>query len=171
MVHVGVTSNNPYNISDAEYNPATGDLILTSESHDLTTDSIVGIETGSLSFTCAQDSYATTHAYPRSTDPYYGGALGVSSTTDNTFTVNVGSAQSGAGGALTFNIKQGGKYYINPRITVDDPTYENLNVSGLSRLGIGQTSKTGIGLSMTLDLTPPVDSAGGFGLPVPSSPL
>ncbi len=168
MVHVGVTSNNPYNISDAEYNPATGDLILTSESHDLTTDSIVGIETGSLSFTCAQDSYATTHAYPRSTDPYYGGALGVSSTTDNTFTVNVGSAQSGAGGALTFNIKQGGKYYINPRITVDDPTYENLNVSGLSRLGIGQTSKTGIGLSMTLDLTPPVDAGKRLRGPIPT---
>ena len=168
MVHVGVSSNNDYNISNAEYNSTTGDLVLTSVDHKLTTNSLVGIKTDSLTFSCNQDDYATNHTYPRITDPAHTKVLGVTSTTDNTFTVNVGASQSGAGGELTFNIKNGGTYYVNPRITVSDPTYENLSVLGASRLGIGATSITGVGLSMTLDLAPPVDAGKRLRGPIPT---
>ena len=168
MVHVGVSSNNDYNISNAEYNSTTGDLVLTSVDHKLTTNSLVGIKTDSLTLSCNQDDYATNHTYPRITDPAHTKVLGVTSTTDNTFTVNVGASQSGAGGELTFNIKNGGTYYVNPRITVSDPTYENLSVLGASRLGIGATTITGVGLSMTLDLAPPVDAGKRLRGPIPT---
>ena len=56
----------------------------------------------------------------------------------------------GAGGSLSFSIGAGGTGYNNPQIYVSSPTYENLSVTGVSRLGIGVTTQTGIGLSISL---------------------
>jgi len=64
------------------------------------------------------------------------------------------TATVGAGGTLAFNIVDGGSGYTNPLVTVDSPSYQNLPVTGISRLGIGATTATGIGLSMTLSLAP-----------------
>jgi len=50
------------------------------------------------------------------------------------------SANVGAGGTLSFNIVNPGTGYINPTINVSSPSYENLPVIGVSRLGIGSTS-------------------------------
>ena len=52
----------------------------------------------------------------------------------------------GAGGTLSFNVVGGGTGYTNPQIFVDDPAYKNLPVTGVSRLGVGATTDTGIGL-------------------------
>ena len=52
----------------------------------------------------------------------------------------------GAGGTLSFNVVGGGTGYTNPQIFVDDPAYKNLSVTGVSRLGVGATTDTGIGL-------------------------
>jgi len=60
------------------------------------------------------------------------------------------SANVGAGGTLSFNVVSGGTGYNNPEIFVSDPSYENLPVVGVSRLGIGATTDTGIGLLMDL---------------------
>ena len=60
------------------------------------------------------------------------------------------TATVGAGGTLSFNIVGPGAGYTNPSIFVSEPSYENLSVIGVSRLGIGTTTTTGIGLSMSL---------------------
>jgi len=62
------------------------------------------------------------------------------------------SASIGAGGTLGFTIVGGGTGYSNPQIFVSEPSYENLNVVGISRLGIGATTKTGIGLLLNVEV-------------------
>lgn len=70
---------------------------------------------------------------------------------------HVGSAATitatvGAGGTLSFNIIGMGTGYSNPTIAISPPSYENLNVIGVSRLGIGQTTDTGIGLLLNVEV-------------------
>ena len=50
----------------------------------------VKVETDSLTFRCAMDNYATLHTYPRSSDPGFSTSLGITSTTTNTITLQVG---------------------------------------------------------------------------------
>ena len=113
-------------------------------------NSFIGISTGAITFTCAQDSHKTIHTYPRTTDPFHwtdGKVLGVETAASATlFTVNVGKSPNGSGGALTFNIGAGGTNYTNPRVFVSDPSYSNLGIKGISRLGQGVTDETGTGL-------------------------
>ena len=59
-------------------------------------------------------------------------------------------ASVGAGGTLSFNIITGGTGYTNPKIFVSEPSYENLKVTGISRLGIGATTDTGVGLLLNV---------------------
>jgi len=61
-------------------------------------------------------------------------------------------ASVGAGGTLSFNIINGGTGYTNPKIFVSEPSYENLEVTGISRLGIGTTTDTGIGLLLNVEV-------------------
>jgi hypothetical protein len=60
------------------------------------------------------------------------------------------TATVGAGGTLSFNIDEAGNGYNNPQIFVSDPSYKNLPVIGVSRLGVGATTETGIGLLVDL---------------------
>ena len=62
------------------------------------------------------------------------------------------TASVGAGGTLSFTVGAGGTGYTNPQIFVSEPSYENLNVVGVSRLGIGATTKTGIGLLLNVEV-------------------
>jgi hypothetical protein len=55
-----------------------------------------------------------------------------------------------AGGKLSFNVGAGGSGYTNPKIFVSEPSYENLSVTGVSRLGLGATTDTGIGLLLNV---------------------
>ena len=64
------------------------------------------------------------------------------------------SATVGAGGTLSFNVVNGGSNYSTPKIFVSEPSYSNLPVTGLFRVGLGTTSTTGIGLSITVDVEP-----------------
>jgi hypothetical protein len=62
-------------------------------------------------------------------------------------------AQVGAGGTLSFNVVgSGGTGYTNPQVFVGPPSYENLEVIGVSRLGIGATTETGTGLLISLEV-------------------
>jgi len=61
-------------------------------------------------------------------------------------------ASVGAGGTLSFNIINGGSGYTNPKIFVSEPSYENVTVTGVSRLGIGTTTSTGIGLRLNVEV-------------------
>ena len=56
------------------------------------------------------------------------------------------TASVGAGGTLSFRVVGGGTGYINPKVFVSEPSYENLEVVGISRYGIGATTSTGTGL-------------------------
>jgi len=58
----------------------------------------------------------------------------------------------GAGGSLSFNIGAGGTGYNSPEIFVSEPSYENLEVIGVSRLGVGSTTETGVGLLMNIEV-------------------
>ncbi len=66
------------------------------------------------------------------------------------------TATVGAGGTLSFVVNTGGTGYSNPTIQISPPSYQNLPIIGVSRLGIGQTTDTGIGLLMNVDVGPAV---------------
>jgi len=78
--------------SDADYDPATGNLDITINSHGFTNGQRVRLADDALTFTCAMDNYATEHSYPRKGDPASGEFLTVSNVTTNQFRVNVGIA-------------------------------------------------------------------------------
>jgi len=64
------------------------------------------------------------------------------------------SAVVGAGGSLTFNIINGGSGYAttNTVVQIPDPSYSDLPITGVSRLGIGSTSESGFGLLISLEV-------------------
>ena len=78
--------------SSATYNPTSGEMVLTISNHGLTSANTIEIDTDSLEFTCSMDNNATTHTYPRSSDPSNSKALEILNSTTNTITVNVGSS-------------------------------------------------------------------------------
>jgi hypothetical protein len=62
------------------------------------------------------------------------------------------TASVGVGGTLSFNVINGGTGYVNPTIQVPQPSYENLEIIGVSRRGVGNTTDTGKNLLITLDV-------------------
>ena len=62
------------------------------------------------------------------------------------------SAVVGAGGTLGFVINDGGSGYSEPYIEIPQPVYENMSVTGVSRLGIGTTTDTGSNLLLNLKI-------------------
>ena len=76
-------------------------MVLTVGAHGLTAGTNIKIAQNSLRFTCAKDSNATEHTYPRATDPIING-VAIDSVTANTITVNVGQANDATAGAHTF---------------------------------------------------------------------
>ena len=76
--------------------------------------------------------------------------MAITAVTTNTFTVNVGITNTGTGGALKFTINNAGTGYTQPQIQVSSPSYENLPIIGVSRRGIGSTTDTGTGATLTI---------------------
>ena len=89
--------------SGTTYNASTGVLVITSNGHGLTTNSLIRINPESLSFTCSKDSDYTIHPYPRKTDPFYNKVLKVTAVTTNTFTINVSASPAGEQYTHTFS--------------------------------------------------------------------
>jgi len=77
-----------------------------------------------------------------------------------TDTSHVGSSATiiayvGSGGSITqFNIVHPGNGYVNPQVSISDPSYENLAIEGIYRPSIGYAKTTGIGLSLTIEVSP-----------------
>ena len=65
-INVGKSPTTNFDVTDADYNAATGDLKLTVNDHKFHKGQSVRIADGSLKFKCSQDSYASDHLYPRS---------------------------------------------------------------------------------------------------------
>ena len=62
------------------------------------------------------------------------------------------TATVGLGGTLSFTIVGGGTGYTNPTINISPPSYSNLSVTGVSRLGVGATTSCGTGLLLNIDV-------------------
>ena len=62
------------------------------------------------------------------------------------------TAQVGLGGTLSFSIDSPGTGYGNPILDIPEPTYENMEVVGVSRLGIGATTVTGENLLLNVTI-------------------
>lgn len=62
------------------------------------------------------------------------------------------TALVGAGGTLSFTIIGGGTGYVNPTINISPPNYNNLSVTGVSRLGVGSTTACGTGLLLNVSV-------------------
>ena len=144
------------------YDPLSGiATFVVGSGHPFSVGDSVIIADNSLTFTCAQDSRQTTHTYPRSTDPMGSGSTtSIGSTTATTVTLNVGASAAHGGGRLQFNIGAGGTGYNDPQIFVSPPSYESLEVRGVSRLGIGDTTDTGSGLLVDIVMQPSSEYAG-----------
>ena len=158
--------------TNAVYTSHTGFLELTIPGHGLSVGNHVGIDTGGIVFRCSKDNFSSIHPYPRSGvtpssstgDPIVGVATDIRSVTTDTITIFVGqgggggtgasiTATVGAGGTLAFAVAGAGVSYTNPRLLIPDPSYEALDVIGISRLGIGATTDTGQGLKVTVDVS------------------
>ena len=121
-------------ITGATYNPTTGELVITSNGHGLSAGNRIQIADNSLTFTCAYDSNATNHTYPRQTDPIRGEWVEIQSVTTNTITLNVGVSSdtsthtfvSATSGAL---IKQTGTVTVNVGVSGANDQYAHTFVS------------------------------------------
>lgn len=83
-------SLNQYTPSAGSYDPVTGVMSLTIGTHSMRVGETITITNNSLTFTCAQDSHATDHTYPRSSDPYSGKKVIITEKTATTITCNIG---------------------------------------------------------------------------------
>ena len=89
-VNVGASPLVYFDVSGATYDANSGIATLTIGSHSLTTSTSIRLANDSLTFRCAMDDYASLHTYPRSTDPGFSTALGITTTTADTISINVG---------------------------------------------------------------------------------
>ena len=106
------------------YNPANGELSITSNSHGLSVGDLIRIDDMAITFTCSKDGNSTNHPYPRNTDPASGKLLTVSAVSANTFTVNVGP--SAASDQYTHTFVSGvtnGIHKVNTRFNVTNAVY------------------------------------------------
>ena len=93
-VNVGASGpNESFTPTDATYDPATGDLVLTIGTHTLSVDEGITIDDNSLTFTCDMDNNQSQKTYPRpGIDPYAGRSIPIRAVTSDTITVNVGAS-------------------------------------------------------------------------------
>ena len=95
---VTVMQRNALTVTDAEYTPSDGTLVLTiGAGHTLTTSNTVKIAQNSITFQCDLDNYGSDHPYPRATDPVYNQFIAITNANQgaNTITVNVGVSSPG----------------------------------------------------------------------------
>ena len=157
VASVGTSSLTP---STANYEPTTGILRITSASHGLVAGDRVKFDADAITFTCAQDSNGSNHAYPRVTDPTYNRWLDIFAITADTFEVNVGissnitahtfvSATSGGvkrqTGTITVNVNPAG---TNQTFTPSAATYDAY--TGDMTLTIGSGHGISVGSSITV---------------------
>ena len=88
----GLTSDTNLTASNATYDAATGILNITSNGHNLATGDKIQLADNSLTFTCSMDSNATNHTYPRAKDPAAQGWQEVTRVDANNFTIDVGKS-------------------------------------------------------------------------------
>jgi hypothetical protein len=93
-VNVGKSGPNlQFTPTNATYDPANGDFVITIGSHDLSVGEGIVITTGSIAFTCDMDDNQSVKSYPRfGIDPFAGRSMLITDITSTTITVNVGAS-------------------------------------------------------------------------------
>ncbi|MBG11465.1 MAG: hypothetical protein CMD92_09945 [Gammaproteobacteria bacterium] len=84
-INVGVNPDGAY-----EHRFASAGNNAVNWEHNIKIGNTVTIDTGSLVWTCAMDSHATDHPYPRATDPYANKNIEITNVSGNIITMNVG---------------------------------------------------------------------------------
>jgi len=81
-----------HSVTAATYTPASGVMVLTIGTHNFQVGNYVNIAATSLTFTCALDSHATEHSYPRAggDDPSYNTPVAITAIGTDSITINVG---------------------------------------------------------------------------------
>ena len=131
-------------ISNAVYDPLTGELTLTSSNHGLTAGvNTIKIGEGKLAFTCDADAHGSTHYYPRTSDPTYDTALAFTTPEVNTIVVNVGAVK----GANSVNVISGAQNGTqkSPNSVSYDPT------NGELTFGFSAAHSMSTGDNITID--------------------
>lgn len=86
---------------------------------------------------------------------YRGGSVSVAVTeASHTGTEAIISATVGLGGTISFNIDNPGSGYYEPVLTIPEASYDNIEIVGTSRLGIGSTTDTGSNTLVSLTVGP-----------------
>ena len=123
-VEITAIGNSTHTVTNAVFDPAEGKLTLTVPNHGMRQDSMVKIADGSLTFTCAHDSHATDHAYPRAerkkitpTDASYNPTTGLVVITAAGHGLTKGEFIKVKDNALTFTCTHGGGNHSYPRVT------------------------------------------------------
>ena len=178
-IRKGTYNGEAFTATDAIYESHSGLLTLIIPNHTFTSGQTVGIDTGGIVFKCSKDGFLGNHPYPRAisktsfpnSDPFAGSFVSVGATSLNSITFNVGAgggggtgavveATVGVGGTLAFTITNPGTGYVNPQINIPEPTYENLEVVGISRLGVGATTETGANLLINVGVSAATTAVG-----------
>ena len=84
---VGKSPRVGYDVAGATYDPLTGDMVLNVGIHNLLENQTIQIADNGLSFTCSMDGNATTHSYPRLTDPSRKHALNITDVGETSKTI------------------------------------------------------------------------------------
>ena len=111
-VNVGV---NPDGVYEHRFISSSNNSI--SWAHNIKIGNTITIDSGSLVWTCAMDSHATDHPYPRTTDPYYNKNILITNVSGNVITMNIGISsntsahlfKSATAGAVNLKRIAGGK--------------------------------------------------------------
>ena len=136
-----VTGGGTGAVQGAAYNPLTGVLVLTSNSHGLDTSNTITIGVNKLSFTCDADNHATSHTYPRVGDPAHNTALTITSFTGNTITVNVGAVKG------VDSVKVGPNWHAGNALTPSEILYDPTSgVTTVTSAGHGLNNSNTVGI-------------------------
>jgi hypothetical protein len=139
-VQSGAESGNQKSPNAATYDALTGNLRLSfASAHGMTTGDTITLDNNSLSFTCNMDNNATSHTYPRATDPIAGVTTAVTVVDSDTFDLNVNVSPNIRGINETLNIG-GGVYEEVFPITV--PAGLTVKGNGLRATKIVPTTAT-----------------------------
>jgi len=84
-----------FDVSDADYDPSTGEIVLTIGSNTLLAGDTVRIAKEHIVMSCTMDNHFSDHAYPRSGDPAYNTNLPMTIGGTGKIRVDVGESHSG----------------------------------------------------------------------------
>ena len=126
-VNVGSSPIVQFNVSDATYNPALGDLVLTIGAHSLAVGTSIKIADNSLTFSCEMDGNTDNKTYPRpGKDPIAGEAVTITAVTGTTITVDVGTTEQ-----VKYDISDATYDAGIGRITLDIGTHNLMMTDGV----------------------------------------